>query len=254
MPPRPIRPKGQWLAGSAYVTGDIVRVEASATVARGLIAYATGAFTADATDPANDIASGALLPLAYDGKPAQTPRGTYDPGLAYVLGDVVQAANGAYYQLMRAAPAGTTPGQPLMANGSPVLENGNLVFPWAQLSVQTMSPFHFSTTGKPTAGQVLIRRMADRAGYFGPNQVGASAKLSSNAKAGTPATGTVTLTLAVNGTTVGTVVFAPGKLTPTYTTVNAQPVLLNVGDVVTLTAPATQDSGLADLIGYVALQ
>ena len=61
----------------------------------------------------------------------------------------------------------------------------------------------------------------------------------------TPAT---TPTLAVNGNNVGTVVFAQGKTTPTYTTTNGQPVL------VTLTVPTSQDNGLADLIGYIALQ
>lgn len=54
--------------------------------------------------------------------------------------------------------------------------------------------------------------------------------------------------------TVGTVVLAPCKTMATFTTTDGQPIFVSVGNVITLTAPATQDSGLSDLIGYVALQ
>lgn len=62
------------------------------------------------------------------------------------------------------------------------------------------------------------------------------------------------MTLALNGTTIGTVAFAAGKTTATYTTVGGNPVLVNLGDIVTLTALATQDTALSDLIGFIALQ
>lgn len=38
------------------------------------------------------------------------------------------------------------------------------------------------------------------------------------------------------------------------TTTGGNPVLVNLGDILTLTAPATQDAALADLVGYIALQ
>lgn len=64
----------------------------------------------------------------------------------------------------------------------------------------------------------------------------------------------MTLTLALSGTTIGTVAFAAGKTTATYMTTGGNPVLVNLGDIINLTAPATQDSALADLIGFIALQ
>ena len=62
------------------------------------------------------------------------------------------------------------------------------------------------------------------------------------------------LTFNLNGCVIGTVVFAAGKATATFTTTGGNPFLVNAGDVLTLTAPATQETALADLVGYVALQ
>lgn len=81
-----------------------------------------------------------------------------------------------------------------------------------------------------------------------------SSRLGSAAKAGTAAAGATTLTLAINGASIGTVAFAAGKAVATFTTTGGNPFLVNQGDVLTLTAPATQDGALADLVGYVALQ
>lgn len=73
----------------------------------------------------------------------------------------------------------------------------------------------------------------------------------SSAKAGAAPT---TLTLALDVRAIGTVPFAAGKATPTFTTTGGNPVLVNLGDVLTITAPATQDTALADLNGFIALQ
>lgn len=40
----------------------------------------------------------------------------------------------------------------------------------------------------------------------------------------------------------------------TFTTTGGNPYFVYQGDVLTLTAPATQDTALADLVGYIALQ
>ncbi|QRE76796.1 hypothetical protein [Methylobacterium aquaticum] len=99
-----------------------------------------------------------------------------------------------------------------------------------------------------------IAGTATRRGYLGRNQTGANSRLGSAAKAGTAAAGAATLTLALKGTNIGTVAFAAGKAVATFTTTGGNPFLINAGDVLTLTAPATQDAALADLVGYVAVQ
>lgn len=62
------------------------------------------------------------------------------------------------------------------------------------------------------------------------------------------------LTLALNGSTISTVTFAAGTAMATFTTTSGIPYLFDQGDVLTLTAPATQDANFADLIGFIALQ
>ncbi|MCJ2081533.1 hypothetical protein [Methylobacterium sp. J-090] len=57
-------------------------------MARGFVGFFSRSYTSDAAD----IASAALLPLVYDGQPAQTQRGTYSALVADNAGDVVQVA------------------------------------------------------------------------------------------------------------------------------------------------------------------
>jgi hypothetical protein len=89
LPPRPINLRGVWAAATKYQLGDLIRVEPSDTVPRGLVALAPAAFTSDAADPTKDLAAGKIVRLVLDGKPAQTQRGTYVDGATYVLGEVV---------------------------------------------------------------------------------------------------------------------------------------------------------------------
>jgi hypothetical protein len=180
-------------------------------------------------------------------------RGNYSTLVTYAPGDVVTADSGERYQLFEAAPAGTTPGAPLTANGQLVVRDGRLVFPWGQLTVESLVPFRFATVGKPGASAVLLRSMVARTGYIGPNHKGSTDFNGSNVKAGAAPAAAVTLTLAVNGGAVGTVNFAAGSKVGTFTTTSGQAIPVQIGDVMTLTAPATQDTALADLIGLIAI-
>ncbi|WP_311274035.1 hypothetical protein [Methylobacterium sp. WCS2018Hpa-22] len=128
-----------------------------------------------------------------------------------------------------------------------------MVFPWGQLTVEAVTPFRFATVGKPAASAVLIRSMVVRTGYIGSNQRGSTDFNGSNVKAGTAPAAAVTLTLAVNGGAVGTVAFAIGSKAATFTTTSGQAIPVQIGDVLTLTAPATPDAALADLIGFIAI-
>ncbi|KQP91361.1 hypothetical protein ASF60_18125 [Methylobacterium sp. Leaf113] len=110
-----------------------------------------------------------------------------------------------------------------------------------------------ATVGKPAAGALLIRSMIHRTGYIGPNQKGSTDFNGSQVKAGTAPAAAVTLTLAVNGGAVGTVAFAAGSKTGTFTTAGGQAIPVQIGDVISLTAPASQDAALADLIGFIAI-
>ncbi|MDO9427796.1 MAG: hypothetical protein Q7T93_13315 [Methylobacterium sp.] len=173
LPSRPVRPRGTWVLGVPYVLGDLVRVEPSDTVVRGFVGFVPGAYTSDAADPAADITQGRLLPLAYDGKPAQTPRGTYSELVTYVPGDVVTTGAGEMFQLFDAVPAGSTPGAPVIdASGNLVLKDGDLWFPWGQITLVAMEPIHFGGLVKPPINTLLFRRMVSRVGYLGPNMRG----------------------------------------------------------------------------------
>jgi hypothetical protein len=122
-------------------------------------------YTSDAADSATDIGSGALLPLTYDGKPDQTDRGLYSALVGYAVGDVVRVASGERFQLFDQAPAGSTPGAPIVdATGAPVLRNENLWFPWGQLTVSSIEAFNFGVNGKPPVSTVILKRMCSRVG------------------------------------------------------------------------------------------
>lgn len=93
--------------------------------------------------------------------------------------------------------------------------------------------------GKATANQIILRFLPTRAFSFEVNVPG------SQASAGTGATATSTFLIRKNGTQVGTVTFAAGNTVgtvavPTQTS-------FTPGDVLTIVAPGTVDSTLADV-------
>ncbi|MCJ2078109.1 hypothetical protein MKK68_21090 [Methylobacterium sp. E-016] len=174
--------------------------------------------------------------------------------MAYNVGDVVQVASGERFQLVDPAPAKSTPGAPILdATGSPVLKNGQLEFPWGQITVSAIEAFNFSVSGKPPVSTVILRRMCSRVGYIGANQIGSTAFDGSTAKVVTAPAAAVTLSLALNGTVIGTVAFAVGSKTATFTTTGRNTVFTTPGDVLTLTTSGTQDTALADLVGFISV-
>lgn len=56
----------------------------------------------------------------------------------------------------------------------------------------------------------------------------------------------------VNGTEIGTIVFAAGATTATFTTVSAGSTQVNAGSTLTITAPATADTALSQASGTLA--
>lgn len=96
-------------------------------------------------------------------------------------------------------------------------------------------------TGKPSASAVILRMPAVRAFTLPTNLSG------SQGKAGAAATASATFNIAKNGTNIGTMVFAASATTPTFTLTATS---FGSGDVLTVTAPSSQDATLSDL-GFV---
>lgn len=99
--------------------------------------------------------------------------------------------------------------------------------------------FGLYAPGKPTASQVLARIVLPRAVILPSGLAG------SVGSCGTAPTGTVTLALALNGTSVGSVSFAAGATIATFAAASA--IDLAPGDVLTVTAPSSADATLADV-------
>lgn len=255
LPPRPVNPKGTWQAATAYAQGDLVRVDASATVPLGLVALATTAFTSDASDPAVDIASKALFVLVYDGRPAQTYKGVFAADATYAVGDTVSyTPTGTIYQLISDAPAGTLPTAYLQA------ADGTVTFPWAPVSLPGYRAIRIRLDGKPSASAVLVRELADRVGTFGTNLTNVAYDTrgpNSVVKSKIGATAQAQFALKVNGNVVGYITFAPAAAgspgVAGLSTTNAAPVNVAAGDLIEVIGPATQDATLSDLYGFLSL-
>jgi hypothetical protein len=112
--------------------------------------------------------------------------------------------------------------------------------------------------GKPAAGALVQREMLDRYCQIGVNFTGA---LQSNivlgpnsiVKSKAVAAASALFPVKMNGTVVGYIAFAANAAVAGFTTVNAQPVNISHGDLLEVYAPATQDSTLADVYGYLTI-
>jgi len=93
--------------------------------------------------------------------------------------------------------------------------------------------------GAITTNQLLAQYVGGRTVTFPANFAG------SNGYAATAPTASSTFTVAVSGTTVGTMVFAAGSHTATFTTVSGSGFTIVPGNVMTITAAASVDTTLA---------
>jgi hypothetical protein len=114
------------------------------------------------------------------------------------------------------------------------------------ISIATaLSPFSLpydlagSVFGLPTASEAVLRFRAGRQFSMPAGQANAQAV------AGVAATASATFTIAKNGAQIGTVVFSAGGTVGAVTFTNT--VSVSVGDLITLTAPASADATLADV-------
>lgn len=92
-----------------------------------------------------------------------------------------------------------------------------------------------------TSNQLLMQHVAARTLTFPGNFA------NSKGYAATAPTASATLTVAVNGSTVGTIVFAAAAQTATFTTTGGTQLVVTPGQVVTVTAPSTADATLANV-------
>jgi hypothetical protein len=65
--------------------------------------------------------------------------------------------------------------------------------------------------------------------------------------AGTAPTTSFTVTVAVDGTTIGTIVFGAGANSATFTTTGGTQKVANAGQRITMTAPGTADATIANV-------
>lgn len=103
-------------------------------------------------------------------------------------------------------------------------------------------------TGTLGSSEVLLRYSIARGAIFPANFAG------SYAEATVAATGSTTLVVAVNGSQIGTIVFAAAGTVATFTTDSGTAKTLARGDILTITAPGSADGTLANvsitLAGY----
>lgn len=150
----------------------------------------------------------------------------------------------------------SSPGQPLDFQILPAAPSGSV-----NVTFQADAP-----TAPPTS---VIRKISayitfayDLTIYFPSAQVSASQEIfrqnirhtiifagnfsGSNGSAKTTATASTTWNVNKNGASIGTIVWAGGGSTPTFTTTSGAAQTFNAGDILTITGPATPDTTLAN--------
>jgi hypothetical protein len=120
--------------------------------------------------------------------------------------------------------------------GQVLTSNGNAAPTWATLS----SPYDLGLTisGRPDGGAKVLSFVAVRAFTIPSSFTG------SRAVSGTTAFGAAVFTINKNGASIGTVQFAAASSTGTF---SGSAGAFAIGDVLTITAPASRDATLADI-------
>lgn len=114
---------------------------------------------------------------------------------------------------------------------------------WQELLNLTITPYDIVVPvfGKPAASEVVLRMRAARAFTL------SNVQTNGQARATTGATSSPVFVIAKNGTQVGTISFGAGAAQTVGIISIGSTVSFAVGDLLTLTAPATPDATLADI-------
>jgi hypothetical protein len=143
-----------------------------------------------------------------------------------------------------AFPTSPTNNQVFTANGNTWVYNSTSNT-WVS---QNLTPYDFivSVPGKPTASQIVAQFDIVRSIYFPVSFT------NSVCTASTAATASATFNINVNGNLIGNIIFAAGSNTATFTTVSTGSTLIASGSVLTIVAPSSPDSTLANVVGTLA--
>jgi hypothetical protein len=93
-----------------------------------------------------------------------------------------------------------------------------------------------------TATQEIFRKNVRHAESYAANFAGSGGSVNTS----TEATASTTFTVFKNGSSVGTIVWAASTATCTFTTAGGAAVSFAIGDIMTITGPATPDGTLAN--------
>lgn len=214
---------GAWETGvGTYTTGSLSRGVRESSNANALVSFAGNSCNVYVDIVAPKAAGGTT---SQAGSPvALNDQGYVDPSMIYsqiVLGTT--------------APSNTNYLWWNTTNSSLNLYNGSA---WVGVTPYDIA---VGLAGPVTASQVMARYVIARHVTLPASFTGSSFS------AGTAPTAAAAFTVAVNGTSVGTINFAAAATTATFTAASA--VTMTPGQILTVTAPATADTTLANVSG-----
>jgi hypothetical protein len=216
-------------------TGAVTLQAADVTGVGGAL-LASPAFTGTPTAPTalagtntSQIATTAFVTSAITASAGVTTFNTRSGAITLTSGDITSAGGA-----LLASPTFTgTPAAPTAATGTSTTQLATTAFVAAAKYYDVSG----GAVGAIVASQLMSQFVSGRTVTF------PAGLTNSQGYALTAPTGAVSLTIAVNGTTVGTIAFAAGSHTATFTASSAFTV--TPGQLITVTAPASADATLA---------